>query len=305
MKNSTVMVLGLGALAAGAAVMMKKKTTSTGATVPSVPTSSVTPTATGSIPASATDWQAYVVSAIQSRDPEVMRAAAAVLRKNGLTTEAAALEATALAIESANTAQSTASTVLSSVPAGSAAATSNPVLISSPGVVEQQSQTATTAAATSPAAIQTAINAAVSQAVATATQAQQAAAGSATIPEPVTSTSATVPPHYVVNQAINEYFKKLTGGSLAPQKARYKEDKDKVKAWQAATGQSAIDGKYGVSGALIIAESGIPPVRPFYYSSTASKAAADKKRFKARMLELYALHPTQPLWLEASKVDSD
>ncbi len=81
---------------------------------------------------------------------------------------------------------------------------------------------------------------------------------------------------------------------------RYKEDRAKVKAFQALMGLKD-DGLYGAKTALAAASVGVIPVKPFYWSKTSAKA--DQSSYRKRLTEYAAADPARSgQWLEAAQV---
>lgn len=101
-------------------------------------------------------------------------------------------------------------------------------------------------------------------------------------PEP----SLTPPPESPARSAARALTEYLT--ALGGLKARYKEDRNKVKAYQAAMGVTA-DGLYGVGSASAIMQNGFVPVVPLYWSST--NAATQKKNFTNLVQSFAAADP--------------
>lgn len=250
-------------------------------------------------------WQDYMRVALNSRDPKVMRTAAEVMRKAGMTTEAELLETTASAIDIANQAAEAAN---KSKPAqaqpGKPApvAKPDPVVVQTPGVVQQAQAASKPAIAKLPPALQKAASDALAAAAAAAKQAQQTALGASSAPAtpvptaPPSVQSKAPDPRAIAAEGLASYLKSTS---------RYKEDRSRVRAFQQLVGQKP-DGLYGVGTGLEIARQGVVPARPYYYSKNKTKAASDKRAWKAAMASYAAKDPSRRVqWDAAAAVDRD
>lgn len=267
------MLLGGAAVIGTAALAFAKKTTSSG--VPIVAPPSGTPDMTDAA------WQQYILTVVGTRDPEQIRAAAKVLRAAGKEQEAQMLEATASAIETANQAASQVQTNWQ--PTTSSAPNAADTVYSSPGVVQQAAQQAAPVVQTMPPSVQAAVNDAIAHAAGTASQAANAAAGAASVPSPVPAASP-LPASDPVVAAAEGITAHLRG------KLKGQEDKRRVQAFQTLARLTA-DGYYGPKTAARIADAGVVPVYPLYWS--AATRVADAASYSADMLRRASADPAR------------
>lgn len=285
MKTSHAVLLGSAVLGGAALVFRGQKQTASGQPVISPPPSNQ--------PASVTNaaWQDYILTATQTRDPEQIRAAAKVLRANGMVSEAAALEAVAAAIEAAN--QGAQTVQASWNPQTQSAAGADPVVYQTPGVVQQQATAAKPSIMSLPPNLQTVLTDALETAAATANQAANAASGQESPPVPIPPASP-LPPSDPLKAAAEGLNNHLAG------KAKYQEDQKRVKAFQTLVGVKA-DGLYGPGTALKVAEQGVIPVKPLYWPKTGEAAA--KQSYSVAILQKAAADPARAAaWTAAANV---
>lgn len=268
----------LGLLGGGAALALvaSKKTTSSGQPLIAAP-----PASAGPAVLTAAAWQDYLSAVVRTRDPEQIRAAARVLRAQGLATEASALEAVASGIEAANAAASTVQT--SWQPSTQTAPQASPTVYTSPGIVQQSAQQAAPAVQAMPPALQTVVNDALAQAQGIASQAASAASGTAAPPSAVPAASS-LPAMSPVVAAAEGITAHLRG------KRKGQEDERRVKAYQTLAGLTA-DGKYGPGVARSIADSGVVPVYPLWWHTATQ--TADAAAYAADMLSRAARDPAR------------
>lgn len=234
-------------------------------------------------PSGATDsqWNGFAAQAAATRNPAIMRYAADQLERAGLRDQAAALRVAADAVEAAN--------------AAAAPAASPTVVAQTPGVVAQAQQASTAATAALPAQVAQQIQDAVAAAAATAAQAQQAGAGAA-VP-PVAATPVSADPRVGAAESLANHLR-ATG--------RYREDKDRVKAFQVMMGLEPADGQYGVSTAIAIGQLGVIPAKPFYYSRNPSTTSRMKAQWRGFCLDKQTSDPAHSAqWEALSKVERD
>jgi hypothetical protein len=285
-------MVALGLVLGGGYLLFGRSSTATSAST------TPRPQAPSGAPSGALDsqWNGFAAQAAATRDPRVMRYAAEQLRRAGLNDQAQALLLAADAIDAANQAATAANTAASS---GSGAPVTNPVVYQTPGVVAQAQTAAAPMLAGLPPAVQQQVGDALGAAAATAAQAQQTATGGSSTPAthvPATNPAAVTDPKVSAAEGLTNHLKSS---------GRYREDKERVKAFQRMVGIAA-DGQYGVSCAIAIGQLGVIPAKPFYYSRNPATTRTMKNRWSAFCSDKVLSDPARAdQWRAISNVERD
>lgn len=262
--------LGLGLLF----LMGGKKKDGAASSTPS-PSSTTKPPASSSKPtATAQDFQTKIAEALSQGNVDRLMQIANEMQAAGLVTEAEALRSTALTLQSLGALVKP--TLAGSASPGQPTTAGPSVPVGAPVVAPSQSIPSPPIAPPPPVVL----------------------------PPVVVPSSVPLPPGSSITSEQQKRFNTAQVMAVDLRNtSRYRENTNLVKAFQAQEGL-AVDGKYGPKSALAVAEYGIVPPRPRYWTSKTMKA--NKAEYSAAMLVYAKNDPARAAdWTAASKVQND